>query len=61
MTREQIAKHLAELFKDKPEKITIWWLTENLNLGGTTPAWFYTMRPEKFEKWFKSLIEVGEL
>ena len=57
MTLEQIAKHLAELFKDEPEKITVWWFTKNLNFGGMTPAWYYLVRHEKFEKWFKSMIE----
>lgn len=34
-----IAKHLAEFFKDEPEKITYWLLTKNPFFGGITPAW----------------------
>jgi len=60
MDKEEIAKHLAEFFRDEPQKITIWWFTENLNFGGVTPAWLYLQRPKKFEKWLRHAKKLNE-
>lgn len=55
MTLEEAAKFIAEFFKDEPEKITLWWHTENMNIGGVTPAFLYFRRPEKCLKWIKNM------
>jgi len=57
MNDEEIAKHLAEFFKDDPKKITMWWLTENPLLGNIEPCRFWCMRPNKFRKWIKNLVD----
>lgn len=57
MTEKEIAEHLAWFFEKEPEKITLWWFTENPGIGGEQPAMYYLLRPKKFEKWFKNLKE----
>lgn len=54
---KEFAEYLAEFFKDRPDKITFWWLTKNPMLGGTTPAYLYLMRPEKALRIFSSLVD----
>lgn len=57
MNEKEIAKYLANFFKDEAEKITHWWFTENTLFGDLKPAEFYLVRPEKFKVLFQNLIE----
>lgn len=34
---KKVAKYLREFFNEDPLKISAWWVTKNLNLGGSTP------------------------
>jgi len=45
--KKEIADFLARFFKDDPSKISLWWITPNLNFGGVTPAHLYAYRPDK--------------
>lgn len=51
----ETARILGKVFKDEPEKITMWMYTENPNFGGAAPAVFMNIRPEKYLKILKGL------
>ena len=57
---KEIAQYLAKYFSDAPEKITLWWLTDNPAFG-TSPAHLYLLRPKKFEAWFKNVMDENSL
>lgn len=53
----QIADMLAGFFKNEPRKITLWLLTSNSYMGGTIPAEFILMRPQKALMIIKDMAE----
>ena len=48
-----VKKHMA--WDD--DKTAFWFDTPNPHIGGVAPRLFWKIRPEKCERWIKSLIE----